>query len=106
MWYVLVSLVHLTVMAFLIFGSLPTYEIRLMYLFHALSVFVVIVHWITNDNTCALTQLEAWTRGIPVENAFLFPCVARVYAPPGSYTFLSYSILILSGLYSLSRYLA
>ena len=40
---------------------------------------LLILHWLTNNNTCAWTLLEAKLRGKPVERGFIYSIVRPVF---------------------------
>lgn len=47
--------------------------------YHAVVMPFLFLHWITNDDTCALTLLETRLRGIPKRQSFFHNLVGPVY---------------------------
>lgn len=47
--------------------------------YHAITMPFLYLHWITNDDTCALTLLESKLRGVPSSDSLFHQVVAPVY---------------------------
>lgn len=41
----------------------------------------VMIHWLCNDNTCALTILEKYLRGVDDKNSFFFAVASSIFSP-------------------------
>jgi hypothetical protein len=73
----LIRLLHLLLVAFVLSGPFLTFlPVLLLYL--VLIPFIV-VHWVTNNDTCALTVMEAYLRGVPDRNTFFYNLVSPIY---------------------------
>lgn len=68
---------HLAFMAFNVIA--PFTESRLLLTYHAIFMPFLYMHWITNDDTCALTLLERKLRGVPSSESFFHKLVSPVY---------------------------
>lgn len=68
---------HALFLAFVILTPFTSNESLLF--FHVLLVPLVWVHWLTNDDTCVLTTLEANARGVDAGDTFIQRVVGPVY---------------------------
>ena len=50
-----------------------------MLVMHALLVPFLWLHWLINDDTCALTLLESWLRGVDARSSFFHRLVSPVF---------------------------
>jgi hypothetical protein len=48
-------------------------------LLHAIIVPCMCLHWLVNDDTCALTVLESWLRGVPATDSLFHALASPVY---------------------------
>lgn len=48
-------------------------------LLHFVIVGSLLLHWVTNNDDCLLSNLESKLRGIPVETSFMYSLVSPVY---------------------------
>lgn len=97
----LVMLVHLFIIVFIILGTFSTdQEIVLLSLMFQISV---LVHWILNDTTCVLTQIEKYMRGEPDDGRTFFGQVFEGVYTSGKEKPLSQVILFVLIMISLYR---
>ncbi len=73
----LVALTHVLLVAFVCVA--PWSSVPWVVALHAVLLPFLWVHWILNDDTCALSQLEAHLRGVPVDSSFVHRLVSPVY---------------------------
>lgn len=62
--------------------------------YHALVMPFLYLHWITNDDTCALTLLERKLRGVSCDDSFFHSLVSPVYKFKAG-TFIWFASLVL-----------
>lgn len=75
----LVTLVHAAFIAFVVLVPLLSKNEYLL-TYHFVIVPMLMVHWLTNNNVCALTQLEAFASGVKDTNeTFLGKFINPVY---------------------------
>ena len=72
---VIIQIIHILVICFVLYG--PWLKDLMFMLLYLVIIFGMAIHWIANDNSCLLTQLESMARGIPLENGFIY----RVLTP-------------------------
>lgn len=75
---------HLLLVAFVVCA--PFTSSRPLLVLHALTIPFLWLHWVLNDDTCALTVLESRLRGVRGESTFAHALVAPVYALPDGAT--------------------
>lgn len=74
---ILVALTHVLVVAFACCA--PWSSVPWVVAMHAILMPFMWVHWLLNDDTCALSQLEAHFRGVPVGSSFVHRLVSPLY---------------------------
>lgn len=73
----LVRAVHVMFVAWVMTAAWwPQWEVTML---HAIVMPFLMIHWILNDDTCFLTWLECWLRGIPVSASLMHSIVSPVY---------------------------
>lgn len=80
----LVRALHLCFVAFV--AVTPFTDHRGLLVLHALVVPFLWLHWVLNDDTCALSVLENRLRGVSVDQTFVHALVSPVYKIRGSTT--------------------
>lgn len=66
--------------AFVAFMALAPFSgDRVVLVLHLVTTPFLWVHWLLNDDTCALTLLESRLRGVPAEASFVHSLVGPVY---------------------------
>lgn len=70
--------VHLAWAAFVALAPALTSD-RSVLLAHAVMVPALWLHWVTNEDTCALTELEKWARGVDDDSSFVHSVVSPVF---------------------------
>lgn len=83
----LIILIHILFILFIILAPF-TNSTYLLFL-HAIICPFIMIHWLLNDNTCALTLLERYVRqqinnGVPVKDEECFTC--RIIDPVYKFT--------------------
>ena len=77
---IIVKTVHTILIAFVVLVPLFSNN-ELLLTYHFIIVPTIMAHWLTNNNTCALTQLEAFISGKKDTNeTFLGKLINPVYA--------------------------
>lgn len=83
-------MLHLLLVVFII--SAPFTNNEGILLMHAITIPFILLHWVTNDNTCCLTVTEAYFRkGVPKDELFFQKLIGPVYEP-------RYDIMIIGGM--------
>lgn len=72
-----VRLVHLLVVAFVLFG--PLSRNPSVWMIHAAMCTSMLFHWLMHDNTCCLSVAEASLRGVPHNYTFTHALIAPIY---------------------------
>jgi hypothetical protein len=73
----LVSAVHVALVAFVVVA--PFSENPTALVLHLVGVPFLWLHWLLNDDTCALTVLERAVRGVDARDSFVHAIVSPVY---------------------------
>lgn len=77
----LVRTIHLVVVLGVVVTPFVTKRPEVLVV-HVAFMIGMMVHWVLNADTCALTLLEAAARGVAQENTFVFSVVAPIYKVP------------------------
>lgn len=78
---ILISVLHLAFAAFMVIA--PFSSSKLLLLLHAIVTPFILFHWIMNNDTCFLTLLERYLRGIDdTETSFFHSLVSPIYKLP------------------------
>lgn len=78
---VLVTILHLAFAAFMLLA--PFSNSKLLIVLHAIITPFILFHWICNDDTCFLTLVERYLRGIDdTETSFFHSIVSPIYKLP------------------------
>jgi len=76
----LIFFLHMLLVTFIILAPFSNNEGIL--LLHAITIPFILLHWVTNDNTCCLTVTEAYFRkGVGKEDLFFQKLIGPVYKP-------------------------
>jgi hypothetical protein len=75
-----VRLLHIFFIVWLFWAPFSGRDVHLV--LHAITAPAVLLHWWMNNDTCALTFLEAWLRGVPPSDTFFDQLVGGVYRLP------------------------
>lgn len=73
----LIWVLHMALLAFVVFG--PWTSDKLLLLLYMMSIPFIQLHWVTNNDTCALTIAECKLRGVRPERSFFHSLVSPVY---------------------------
>ena len=73
----IIRLIHILFVAFMIL--VPFFGNKYLLRFHFILVPFLFIHWILNDNTCALTLLESKLTGVNTSDTFIGRIVEPVY---------------------------
>jgi len=73
----IIKILHILFIAFVVL--VPFFGTELFLSYHALTVSLMILHWITNNDICALTIFESRLRGIDENKSFTGKLVKPVY---------------------------
>ena len=101
-WFI--RLIHYLVVAFFVLA--PFTDDQRILTFHFIAVPFLILHWITNQSTCALTEIEKFLSGkVHDEETFIGSIVAPVYKfqSPENFDMVLWLVLILLWLYTLQK---
>ena len=74
-----VRLLHILLIMFIV---VVPFIIRVHWTFlllHASASILLLLHWFAHEDTCALTYLESYLRGVPVKQSFMYDLVSPVY---------------------------
>jgi len=74
-----IFMLHLLIILFILFT--PFTNILPILICHVCFCFLIIFHWLLNNNVCALSLLECKLRGIPMDNTFVSRIVTPFYSP-------------------------
>lgn len=79
----IVYIIHVLVVLFMVCAPFMGNNERFLFI---LTVPFLFFHWIINDDTCALTMIECFLRGVPKDQSFLQRIVGPVYDPSTVHT--------------------
>ena len=75
----LIRLLHICfIFVMIITPFIPKINWLLLVMYICTSV-TLLIHWAANDDTCALTYIESYIRGVPLHNSFMYDLVSPVY---------------------------
>lgn len=77
----IVRALHALVVAFIILVPF-TVKNKMVLIIHHWTCLSLIVHWVTNNDACCLTLLEASLRGKPASHTFIDQLIGSVYRMP------------------------
>ena len=87
---------HVITLYFLLFPYVIPKD-NILISIYLLTLFSLVIHWITNDNTCCLTVTEAYFRkGVPKNELFFQRLVGPVYEPRYDGVIISGMLLLLA----------
>jgi hypothetical protein len=76
-WAWVVRALHVALVAFFVWAPFSRSDAALA--LHFVSMPFLWLHWVLNDDTCALTILESKLRGVPASRSFFHSIVSPVY---------------------------
>jgi hypothetical protein len=99
----LISSLHLVLLCLVLLG--PLVSDRTLLLLYILTIPFIQIHWLANNDTCALTVAECHLRGINPDKSFFHSLVSPVYnLPEGSDGLLMWIASFLLWLLAISRF--
>lgn len=96
----LIYIFHLGVVLFILFS--PLFNEPSILILHIAFSFTILVHWIANNNICALSLFESKLRGIPYTQSFSHMLIGPIYDISNTtLCYISYIVVILLLIYSI-----
>lgn len=68
---------HTFIILFVILA--PFTQIPAILILHITFAICLLMHWYTNSNTCSLTIMESYFRGLPNDNTFMHQLISPIY---------------------------
>lgn len=107
-----IQLLHIALILFVIVTpfvapSWPTAQAVPYLVMHIAVCLSLLVHWMLNDSTCALTMAECYVRGVETKESFMHRLVSPVYVISdekiGNWSWWSTIILLLVSVFQLGH---
>lgn len=96
----LIRFIHLLFIVFVLISPFVPYELLLTY--HVIIIPFLWFHWITNNNTCALTMIESTIRGEEdTSKTFMGSIINPIYEPKGYEYYILTALLVSISYYRL-----
>jgi len=73
----LIKIIHLLFVLFIVLT--PFFGTEMLLTYHFIAVPFLVLHWITNNDTCALTLLESKVRGVDDNQTFMGNIIKPIY---------------------------
>lgn len=74
-----VRLLHILLILFIVVVPFVKRVHWTFLLLHTSASILLLLHWFAHEDTCALTYLESYLRGVPVKQSFMYDLVSPVY---------------------------
>ena len=73
----LINIFHIFIILFVLF--IPFTNITYYLIIHVTLCLSLIIHWLSNNDTCSLSLFESYLRGISYKNSFSHKFIAPIY---------------------------
>lgn len=77
LYSIIIKAIHLLFVLFIVLT--PFFGNEFMLTYHFIAIPFLVLHWITNNDTCALTLLESKVRGVDDDQTFIGNIIKPIY---------------------------